>query len=305
MHTHTHHDHSHAPASHGRAFAIGIALNTAFVLTEIAYGFKADSLALLADAGHNASDVLGLLMAWGATWLARRRATDRYTYGLQSASILAALANALLLLIAVGGIGYEAIQRFGTPELPQTATVMAVAAIGVLINGITAWLLHSGSEHDLNMRGAFLHMLADTAVSAGVVLSAFTIGYTGWLWLDPVTSLAIVFFIVLGTWRLLRDSVALTLHAVPTRIDLAAVRSYLSTLPGVTEIHDLHVWAMSTTGNALSAHLLMQGGHPGDAFLQHVSDELAHHFHIGHATLQIEIGDANGHCHIHCGHDHG
>lgn len=309
MNTHADHAHAHDPSQKGfsAAFGIGIALNTAFIVAEVIYGLMADSLALLADAGHNASDVLGLFMAWGAMLLARRHPSDRFTYGLQSASIVAALANAVMLLLAIGGIGYEAILRFNTPEAPATTIVMWVAGLGVLINGATAMLFH-GHGHDLNVRGAFLHMVADAAISLGVVLSALLISYTGWLWLDPATSIAIVLMITLGTWKLLNDSVKLMLHAVPKQIDMDTLRAYLKALPGVSEVHDLHVWAISTSGTALSAHLVMPGGHPGDAFLHKVTHQLEERFLIGHATIQIEMGDGKGHCHQDCDdhphHDH-
>ncbi len=297
MNTHAHH--THQPTDHGRIFAIGIALNGVFIAAEIFYGLKAGSLALLADAGHNASDVLGLGMAWGATLLARRKASERFTYGLQSASIIAALANALLLLVAVGGIGWEAIERFAAPVAPAAATVMIVATIGVFVNGLTAWLFR-GHHHDLNIRGVFLHMAADAAVSLGVVISGAFILKTGWMWLDPLVSLAIVLVIVAGSWRLLRESITLALHAVPAHIETTAVKIWLAGLSGVKEVHDLHIWAMSTTGVAMSVHLLMPGGHPGDAFIAQVTHELEQRFHITHATLQIEIGDAEAECHSGC-----
>lgn len=270
---------------------IGILLNSLFITAEIVYGIKANSLALLADAGHNASDVLGLAMAWGATLLARRKPSARFTYGLQSASILAALANAMLLMVAIGGISLEAIQRFASPETPAAMTVIVVALIGVAVNGVTAWLFHAGSQHDINIRGAFLHMAGDAAISLGVALSGLIIMQTHWLWLDPLVSLAIGLFIIIATWRLLRDSVTMALHAVPANIDATDVRHWLEGLDGVKTVHDLHIWAMSTTGVALSAHLLIPGGHPGDAFIQKVTHDLEHRFHIGHVTLQVEIGD--------------
>ena len=300
-HDHGHHHHHHGP--HGNAFITGIILNSVFVVAEIIYGLRANSLALLADAGHNASDVLGLCMSFGAILLARRKASERFTYGLQSASILAALANALILLVAVGGIGWEALMRFATPEMPATGTVMIVASLGVAVNGITAWLFYDSHHHDLNIRGAFLHMAADAAVSLGVVLSGLLITQTGWLWLDPLMSLTIVLFIVTGTWQLLKSSTSLALHAVPTSVDSAKVRHFLLELPGVREVHDLHIWAISTTGVALSAHLLMPEGHPGDAFILSVTHELEELFHINHATLQIEIGDMGQQCHTGCEHE--
>ncbi|MDE3060517.1 MAG: cation transporter [Pseudomonadota bacterium] len=291
MTTHAHHSHA---SDYGRAFIIGIGLNVAFTFAEIAYGFQANSLALLADAGHNASDVLGLAMAWGATWLGRREASERFTYGLQSASIIAALANALLLLAAVGGIGWEAAQRLATPQAPAAGLVITVASVGVLVNGLTAWLFHEKDHHDLNLRGAFLHMAADAAISLGVVFSGLLIIRTGWLWLDPAVSLLIVLAIVFGTWQLLKESLSLALHAVPRHIDTAQVKAWLAGLEGVRGVHDLHIWAMSTTGVAMSAHLLMPDGHPGDAFITTVTHELQHRFRIDHATLQIELGDAAG-----------
>jgi cobalt-zinc-cadmium efflux system protein len=308
MNEHAHHrhahPHAHAPDAYNRAFVIGIALNSAFVVAEITCGLMANSLALLADAGHNASDVLGLFLAWGAVMLSRRHASERFTYGLQSASILAALANALLLMFALGGIGLEAVQRLYTPTSPATTMVMVVAAVGVVINGITAWLFHAGSQHDLNIRGAFLHMAADAGISLGVVMSALMIAQTGWLWLDPVTSLVIVAIIIASTWKLLKDAIRLALQAVPEQVDLSLVRAHLAQLPGVQGVHDLHVWAISTSEIALSAHLLMPAGHPGDAFIHRVGHELASRFHIGHATIQIEVGDAEDTCHSDCGHDH-
>ncbi|GJD50449.1 Cadmium, cobalt and zinc/H(+)-K(+) antiporter [Methylobacterium crusticola] len=281
--------HVHAPASFGRAFAIGIALNTGFVLVEAAYGVLADSVALLADAGHNLSDVLGLVLAWGAATLARRRPSARFTYGLRGSSILAALFNAVFLLIAVGAIGWEAVQRFSTPAPVPGATVTVVALVGIAVNGVTAWLFASGRKGDLNIRGAYLHMLADAAVSAGVVVAGLVIVATGWTWVDPATSLVIVAVIVAGTWGLLRDSVVLSLDAVPPGIDPAAVRRCLAERPGVAEVHDLHVWPMSTTETALTAHLVMPGGHPGNAFLGECAGVLRERFGIAHVTIQVEI----------------
>lgn len=281
--------HDHAPVDFGRAFAIGIALNVGFVLVEGIFGFLANSTALLADAGHNLSDVLGLAVAWIAAILAKRPPTARLTYGLRSSSILAALANAVLLLIACGAIILEAAQRLIAPEPVATTTIMVVALIGIAINGFTALLFASGRDRDINIRGAYLHMAADAAVSAGVVVSGLVIAQTGWLWLDPLTSLAIVAVIVVGTWQLLRESTAMSLAAVPRRIDPATVRTYLAGLPGVVSIHDLHIWPMSTTETALTAHLVMPSGHPGDHFLVETCVELTRRFGIGHPTLQIEL----------------
>ena len=292
-HDHSGHDrgghaHAHAPASFGRAFAIGIALNVTFVLVEALFGYFSNSMALMADAGHNLSDVLGLVVAWVAAVLSKRPPTARYTYGLTGSSILAALFNAVFLLVAVGAIGWEAILRLANPEPVGGKTVIAVAAFGILINGFTAWLFASGRKGDLNIRGAFLHMTADAAVSAGVVVAGLVILSTGWLWLDPAVSLVIVAIIVWGTWGLLRDSMALSLSAVPKRIDPGAVRAFLSSRSGVTGLHDLHIWPMSTTETALTAHLVMPGGHPGDAFLVELAHEIKERFGVGHATLQVE-----------------
>jgi cobalt-zinc-cadmium efflux system protein len=291
-HDHNHHSHGHAPASFSRAFAIGIALNSAFVLIEGGYGIIANSVALLADAGHNLSDVLGLAVAWIAAVLANRPPSSRYTFGLKSSTILAALFNAVFLLVAVGAIGWEAILRLFNPEPVAGKTVMIVAAIGILINGITAWLFASGSKDDLNIRGAYLHMASDAAVSACVVLAGLIILHTGWLLLDPVVSLVIVGVIVWGTWSLLRESLAMSLRAVPTGIDPVAVRKLLERQPGVSAVHDLHIWPMSTTDIALTAHLLIPGGYPGDSFLMHIAEELRTHHGIGHVTLQIETDPA-------------
>lgn len=282
------HTHVHAPANFSTAFAVGIVLNTAFVVIEAGYGIASNSMALLADAGHNLSDVLGLLLAWGASVLVKRAPTKRYTYGLLGSSILAALFNAIFLLIAVGAIGWEAIQRFSVPEPVAGKTVMIVAAIGIAINGLTAWLFASGAKDDINIRGAFLHMAADAMVSAGVVLAGLVILYTGWLWLDPLVSLVIVAVIVWGTWSLLRDSLAMSLNAVPPGIDAEAVQKYLEERPGVSALHDLHIWPMSTTEIALTAHLVMPKGHPGDDFLTDLAHELEHRFKIAHPTIQIE-----------------
>ncbi|GJE04233.1 cation diffusion facilitator family transporter [Methylobacterium isbiliense] len=281
--------HGHAPARFGTAFAVGIALNTGFVLVEAAFGLLSDSVALLADAGHNLSDVLGLVVAWAAATLGRRAPSARFTYGLRSSSILAALFNAVFLLVATGGIAWEAIGRLQAPPPVAGGTVIVVALIGIAINGITAWLFASGRESDLNIRGAYLHMLADAAVSAGVVLAGIAILATGWTWIDPLVSLVIVAVIVAGTWGLLRDSVILSLAAVPPGIDPAAVRRCLAERPGVAEVHDLHVWAMSTTETALTAHLVMPAGHPGNHFLGECARVLRERFGIAHVTLQVEL----------------
>jgi cobalt-zinc-cadmium efflux system protein len=289
--------HVHTPASFGMAFAIGIGLNVTFVAVEFVFGVLANSVSLLADAGHNLSDVLGLVIAWIASVLVKRPPSPRYTYGLRSSSILAALFNAVFLLVAVGAIAWEAILRLFHPEPVATGTVMIVAAVGILINGGTAWLFASGRKGDLNIRGAFLHMLADAAVSAGVVVSGLVILFTGWLWLDPLTSLVIVGVIMWGTWGLLRDSLAMSVDAVPSTIDPQAVRRYLETCAGVSAVHDLHIWSVSTTESALTAHLVFPAGHPGDGFLMRTATELRHRFGIGHTTLQIEISEESA-CHL-------
>jgi cobalt-zinc-cadmium efflux system protein len=304
-HTHDHDDHAghahgsgghvHAPASFGRAFAIGIALNTIFVVVEAVYGYAAGSMALVADAGHNLSDVLGLIAAWTAAVLSQSAATPRYTYGLKGSSILAALFNAVFLLVAVGAIAWEAVLRLFNPEPVTEITVIVVATIGIAINGITAWLFASGRNSDLNIRGAYLHMVADAAVSVGVVIAAVVIMFTGWLWLDAVTSLVICALIVWGTWSLLRDSTAMSLAAVPRGIDPAAVRAYLETCAGVAQVHDLHIWPMSTTDVALTCHLVIPSGAPGDAYLMDICMRLKRDFGIDHATIQIET-DLNSAC---------
>ncbi len=292
---HGHHHHgsrrSHAPANFGRAFAVGIGLNIAFVLIEAAFGILGNSMALLADAGHNLSDVLSLVVAWVASVLARRPPSPRFTYGLRNSSILAALFNAVFLLVAVGAIAWEALQRFSHPEPVAGTTVMVVAGIGIVINATTAFLFASGRKGDLSIRGAYLHMAADAAVSAGVVIAGVVILFTGWLWLDPLVSLMIVAIIVSGTWGLLRDSLAMSLSAVPTQIEPGEVRRYLESLPNVARIHDLHVWPMSTTEVALTCHLVIPAGHPGDPFLMRAARELQDRFGIGHTTLQIEVSE--------------
>ncbi len=297
MHTHHGHDHSghaysHAPQDFGRAFLIGVGLNAAFLTAEAVFGFIANSTALIADAGHNLSDVLGLVVAWVAVVLARRAPTPRLTYGLRNASILAALINAILLLLAAGAIALEAVQRLANPEPVKSVTVIVVAAIGILINGFTAWLFMGGRDTDLNIRGAYLHMVADALVSVGVVIGGAIILFTGALWIDPLISLVIVAVIVWSTWGLLHESTAMSLAAVPARIDPAKVRAYLGERPGVAALHDLHIWPISTTETALTAHLVMPGGHPGDAFLAAIADELKHRFGIGHVTVQIDIDAA-------------
>jgi cobalt-zinc-cadmium efflux system protein len=284
--------HVHAPKDFGKAFALGAALNIGFVIAEVIGGLSANSLALLADAGHNLSDVLALLMAWGASVLARRLPSARYTYGLRSTSILAALINAVLLLTVTGGIAWEAIGRFRHPSEIQSGTVIVVAAIGVVINTVTALMFMSGRQGDLNIRSAFLHMASDALISLGVVLSGTVIIYTGWEWLDPAVSLVIALLIVIGTWGLLNDSVRLALQGVPQGLSIDRVRDYLNSLPGVTSIHDLHIWGMSTTETALTVHLVVPKGYPGDQFVSTISEQLQNMFAICHATIQIETGSA-------------
>jgi cobalt-zinc-cadmium efflux system protein len=294
---HSHAGHVHAPANFGQAFLIGILLNVGFVVAEVVYGVLGGSVALIADGAHNLTDVLGLAAAWLATVLARRAPTARFTYGLGRTTILAALTNAALLLLATGAIFLEAIQRLIHPQPVAGVTVMVVAAIGIAVNGISAWLFASGRKGDINIRGAFQHMLADALVSAGVVAAALIISLTGWNRLDPVMSIVISVVIVLGTWDLLRQSIGMSLDAVPDGVDATAVRGYLASLPGVTEVHDLHIWAMSTTETALTGHLVMPGIHPGDLFLRNTCEQLRRRFRIGHATLQIEI-DADMQCRL-------
>ena len=283
-----HGGHVHAPKNFGPAFAVGIALNTAFVVIEAGYGYASQSMSLIADAGHNLSDVLGLAAAWIATVLVRRHASARFTYGYRGASILAALFNAVFLLVAMGAVIWEALLRLAHPEPVAGATVMVVAAVGIGVNGLTAWLFASGAKGDINVRGAFLHMAADAAVSAGVVVAGLVILWTGLAWIDAALSLAIAGLVVWATWGLLRDSVAMSLDAVPEAISPEAVRGFLRARPGVTGLHDLHIWSIGTTGVALTAHLVVEAGHPGNAFLAETADALRERFGIGHATLQIE-----------------
>ncbi|QIP00851.1 cation diffusion facilitator family transporter [Bradyrhizobium symbiodeficiens] len=293
-HGHDHsHGHVHAPANFGKAFAIGIALNTALVVAEAIYGYLGNSTALLADAGHNLSDVLGLVMAWGASVAARRAPSGRFTYGFRASTILAALANAVFLLVATGAIGLEAILRLREPEPVAGVTVMVVAGIGILINGFTAMLFASGRKDDINIEGAYLHMAADAAVSLGVVVSAALIIWTGWLWLDPVTSLVICATILWSTTSLLRGSIDMAMAAAPKGTDLAAIRALLLARPGVSAIHDLHVWPISTTETALTCHLVMPAG-TGDGFLMETAQLLKTTHRIGHTTLQVETHPDNG-----------
>lgn len=304
-HLSRHHDHAADLLGHqhvdihgrlGVAFALATALNIAFVVVESVFGFLGHSMALLADAGHNFSDVLGLVAAWGASVLAQRGPTPRYTYGLRSSSILAALLNAIILLIAVGGISVEAIQRLLSPQPVAGQTMIIVAAVGTVVNTAAALLLWRSQHNDLNVKSAFVHMASDAVVSLGVVASGVVILLTGWLWLDPAASLVIGLVIVIGTWHLLRHSLDMALHAVPPDIDAAAVREHLAHVDGVAAVHDLHIWPMSTTTTALTCHLVMPGGHPGDAMLTDIADTLHERFAIDHATIQVETGDPEHPC---------
>ena len=283
-----HHGHQHAgPGRFDRAFAIGIALNLAFVAIEAYYGWRIDSLALLADAGHNLSDVAGLVLAWGGALAGRLRPDVRHTYGWKRASILAAFVNALLLLVAMGSLSWEALQRLQSPQPTEGLTVMAVAGVGIVVNTVTALLFLRGREKDLNIRGAFLHMAADALVSLGVVIAGGLALWMGWDWIDPVVSLLIAAVIVWGTWSLFRQSLHLLFDGVPDRVDLHAVRKLLESLPGVARVHDLHVWAMGTSQVALTAHLVMPEGHADDAFLESATTRLHSDFDIEHVTLQV------------------
>lgn len=283
--------HGHPPADFGRAFAIGAGLNLAYIVVEVILGLAAHSLALVADAGHNLSDALGLAMAWGASVLSSQKPTARHTYGYRRSSILAALFNALFLLIALGAVSWEAMRRFWEPAPVSGPTVIVVAAAGIFINGLTAWLFMAGRKQDLNVRGAFLHMAGDAAVSAGVVLTGLIIAVTRWDWVDPAVSLAIAALILVGTWSLLRDSVRLSMDAVPPGIDPAKVHALLRRLPGVREVHDLHVWPISTTETALTAHLVVPDYLGEEDLLRMAAHELRQAFEIRHVTLQVERGE--------------
>jgi cobalt-zinc-cadmium efflux system protein len=294
-HSHAHHVHGHGSPNYGRAFAIGIAVNLAYLGGEAVAGIVSGSLALLADAGHNLGDVLSLSLSWGAAVLSRRQPSGRFTYGLRSTSILAALGNAIILLIVTGGIAWEAIRRIGHPVPVTSSIVIAVAAVGIFINGGTALLFASGKS-DLNVKSAFLHLAADAVVTAGVVVTGVVIWLANWEWLDPAVSIVVSAVIVFGTWGLLKSAIGLALDAVPEGVDAPAVRAHLLALPGVTGLHDLHIWGMSTTETALTCHLVMPGGHPGDAVLTGVAQQLHHRFGIQHATIQIELADTEEVC---------
>jgi cobalt-zinc-cadmium efflux system protein len=295
-HGHGHHHHHHTPAvGHGRAFALAVALNLVIVVTQTVYGVIAHSTALLADAGHNLSDVLGLLLAWGAAWLTARRPSGRYTFGFGNSSILASLANAALLLIACGAIMAQAIGRLVSPAPVAGLDVFIVATIGMVVNGFSAWLFMRGQKDDINIRGAFLHMASDAGVSAAVAISGLVILFTGWSWIDPIMSIVVVLVIVYGTWGLLRESMRLALAAVPQGVDMERIRVFLAAQEGVTDVHDLHIWPLSTTGNALSAHLVMPAGHPGDDALDGIVNALSTRYSMKHVTLQVDLGTTE-HC---------
>lgn len=298
-HHHAAHAQAHGPTAGGgmdRAFAIGIALNLTFVAIEAGFGWKVNSLALLADALHNLSDVAGLVMAWGGALAGRWRPDARHTYGWKRASVLAAFLNALLLLVAMGSLGWEAVHRLRAPEPTDGVVIMAVAAVGIVVNGVTAWFFATGRHGDLNIRGAFLHMAADALVSAGVVAGGALAMGMAWNWVDPAITLVIAVVIVVGTWDLFRRSLHLLFDGVPDELDTNLVRAHLAALPGVTAVHDLHVWATGTTEIALTAHLVMPGGAPGDAFLQAATFGLAEHFGIGHVTLQVVTAPFTADC---------
>jgi cobalt-zinc-cadmium efflux system protein len=302
-HSHDHHNHHHNHGEFNRAFAIGIVLNLVFVGIEAFYGFKINSLALLADAGHNLSDVVGLVLAWGGALAVSLRPDYRHTYGWKRGTILAAFANSLILLLAMGSLVWEAVGRLGSPEPVHAVTMMAVAGVGIIINTVTALLFMRGSKTDLNIRGAFLHMAADALVSVGVVVAGALALYFGWNWLDPAASLLIALVILVGTWSLFKESLHLMFDGVPDTIDLAEVRAYLQSLTGVNQVHDLHVWAMGTSQTALSAHLIMPDGSLGDAFLEEVADALHDRFGIEHPTIQIETRKLGPSCdYLGCGH---
>lgn len=293
-----HHGHHHGPLDFGRAFAIAATLNIALVVAQVVSGVLANSVALVADAGHNLGDVLGLMLAWGAHGMARWLPTRRYTYGFRSASILAALFNSVILLVATGAIAWEALRRLTGPTDVAGVTMMVVATAGIAVNGVSAWLLMAGRQGDLNIRSAFLHMLGDAAISLGVVAAGAAILATGWNWLDPLASLVIAVLIVWATWGMLREAIMMSLDAVPRGVDGLRVENYLRGLPGVSEVHDLHIWAMSTTETAMTAHLVRPGAGLDDRLLHDVCHELEHRFGISHATLQIEAGDTEQACRL-------
>jgi len=290
------HNHSHVQFDYNKAFAFGIILNTIYIIVEFVFGLRINSMALIADAGHNLSDVLGLLLAWGASYLARTSTTHRRTYGLRKSTILAAFFNAIILLIAVGAISIEAIRKIIEPQPIGGITMMIVAGIGVVINTLTALLFLKGKENDINIKGAFLHMAADAGVSLGVVAAGLVITYTNWLWLDPAISLLIVFVITIGTWGLLKDSFMLSMDAVPDKINVPKVKQYLTSLPTVKDIHDLHIWGMSTTETALTAHLVVEKFPADNQLVETINTKLHDEFGIEHPTIQLELKSETNNC---------
>ncbi len=298
-HGHGHHHHHAAPSNHSRAFAIAIALNSIFVVVEFAYGFIANSTALMADAGHNLSDVLGLTLAWGAAILTRRLPDGRYTYGLRSTTMLAALFNVMLLMLACGAIAWEAVQQLLHPSPVAGMTVAVVAGVGIIVNGISACLFMAGSKDDINIRAAYQHMAADAAISFGVLVAGLVVMYTAWNWLDPAVSIGIVLLILLGTWSLLGESLRMMLAAVPGNVDAPTVEQFLRSSAGVSDVHDMHIWSMSTTETALTAHLVMPAGYPGDSVMDGINAQLKEQFKIHHSTLQVELGTTMHACCLH------
>jgi cobalt-zinc-cadmium efflux system protein len=303
-HAHGGHAHHPSPDGHGRLFLAAIVLNSGFVAIEAAAGWRADSMALLSDAGHNLGDVLALALAWGGAWAARQPTSPRFTWGWRRAALLAALINAALLLAAAGAIAFESVARLATPVAIDATLVTVVAGTGIVINGLTAWLFMRGQRDDINLRGAFLHMLGDAAISAAVVIGALGVAATGWLRIDPALSLAVSLFIGWSAYGLLRDALSAALDGVPSSIDPGAVRQHLLAMPGVTGLHDLHIWPAGTSGASLSAHLTIPQGHPGDAFLVSANASLKHRFGIEHTTLQIETGGTSEVCRQDCSSDH-
>lgn len=290
------HNHHHEINNYNRSFGIGIALNVIFVIIEISYGLVADSLALIADAGHNLSDVMSLLLAWGAYYLSKKHPTQQRTYGLRKVTIMASLLSAVLLFVALGAIAWESIERLSSPQTVDGIIIIVVATIGVFINTATALLFVKGQAHDLNIRAAYLHMAADAAISLGVVIAGIAIMITGWLWLDPIISLFIVIIILLATWGLLKDSLNLSIDAVPQDIDLHKVKEYLLGLESMTDLHDLHIWALSTSETALTVHLVTTHEQINNSFLNDIQEHLHHHFNISHVTIQIEQERSNFTC---------
>lgn len=280
--------HNHTPRNYSKAFAIGITLNIIFVIIELGYGLAYDSMALISDASHNFSDVLGLMLAWGAAYLMTKKPTLNRSYGFRRVTIMASLVSSVLLFIGMGAILWESIARIGIPQPVSGVSILVVSGIGFVINGITAFMFYSGKDSDLNIKGAYLHMLGDAGVSLGVVVAGITIIFTGWFWLDPVISIIIAIIIIISTWDLMQDSLNLIIDTVPSDVDPAGVRNFLRNLPEVKDLHDLHIWAMSTTENALTVHLVTYGLSDNDRFLMYVSDELSKRFGIHHSTIQIE-----------------